>query len=57
MTLGPECGRAPENHLWARIYKGRNLERLRDRSPGGKRSLAFREFALGIEFLERLRAR
>lgn len=30
-----------------------NLERLRDRSLGGKRSLALREFALGIESLER----
>ncbi|MBC7795562.1 MAG: polynucleotide kinase-phosphatase, partial [Pyrinomonadaceae bacterium] len=30
-----------------------NLERLRKRSVSGKRSLAFREFALGIESLER----
>ena len=30
-----------------------NLERLRARSLGGKRSLALREFALGIEGLER----
>ena len=30
-----------------------NLERLRERSVNAKRSLAFREFALGIEALER----
>jgi protein phosphatase len=30
-----------------------NLERLRSRAVGAKRSLAFREFALGIEALER----
>ena len=30
-----------------------NLERLRERSLGGKRSLALREFALGVESLER----
>jgi protein phosphatase len=30
-----------------------NLERLRERSLGAKRSLASREFALGIEALER----
>jgi protein phosphatase len=30
-----------------------NLERLRSRNVGAKRSLAFREFALGIEALER----
>ena len=30
-----------------------NLTRLRNRGLGGKRSLAFREFALGIEALER----
>lgn len=31
-----------------------NLERLRSRNVGGKRLLASREFALGIESLERL---
>ena len=31
-----------------------NLERLRDRSLGHKRSLALREYALGLEALERL---
>jgi protein phosphatase len=31
-----------------------NLERLRDRNVGRKRSLAAREFALGVEALERL---
>jgi protein phosphatase len=31
----------------------RNLERLRERGLGRKRSLAVREFALGIEALER----
>src|SRR5207302_10203304 len=30
-----------------------NLERLRDRNLGRKRSLALREFALGVEALER----
>ncbi len=30
-----------------------NLERLRERSVNAKRSLAFREFALGLEALER----
>lgn len=30
-----------------------NLERLRSRAVGAKRSLAFREFALGVESLER----
>lgn len=30
-----------------------NLERLRSRAVGAKRSLAFREFALGVEALER----
>ena len=34
-----------------------NLERLRDRSLGRKRSLAVREFALGIEALDRFVAR
>jgi protein phosphatase len=34
-----------------------NLARLRHRSVGGKRSLAAREFALGIEALERFVAR
>ena len=34
-----------------------NIERLRDRSLGRKRSLAVREFALGIEALERFVAR
>jgi len=31
-----------------------NLERLRDRSLGRKRSLALREYALGLEAIERL---
>ena len=34
-----------------------NLERLRSRSLGTKRSLALREFALGIESLERFARR
>jgi protein phosphatase len=34
----------------------RNLSRLRSRSVGHKRSLALREFALGIEALERFTA-
>jgi len=41
IIYGPEYS-APEH-----------LERLRDRGLGGKRSLAIREFALGIEALER----
>jgi protein phosphatase len=34
-----------------------NLERLRSRAVGAKRSLAFREFALGVEALERFARR
>jgi protein phosphatase len=34
-----------------------NLERLRDRAVAGKRALAMREFALGVEGLERFVAR
>jgi protein phosphatase len=41
IIYGPEYS-APEH-----------LERLRDRGLGGKRSLAVREFALGVEALER----
>jgi protein phosphatase len=37
----------------ARVPAAANLERLRGRSLGAKRSLARREFALGIEGLER----
>ena len=36
---------------------GRHLARLRKRSLGGKRALALREFALGLEALERFVAR
>lgn len=35
----------------------RHLTRLRKRSLGGKRALALREFALGLESLERFVAR
>ena len=35
----------------------RHLARLRNRSLGGKRALALREFALGLESLERFVAR
>ncbi|HRD50888.1 MAG TPA: hypothetical protein PL166_15005, partial [Candidatus Contendobacter sp.] len=35
----------------------RHLARLRKRSLGGKRALALREFALGLEALERFVAR
>jgi len=45
IIYGPEYS-APEN-----------LRRLRSRSVGGKRSLALREFALGIEALQRFVAR
>jgi protein phosphatase len=41
IIYGPECTEAA------------NLERLRPRGLGRKRSLAIREFALGIEALER----
>jgi protein phosphatase len=34
-----------------------NLERLRERAVAGKRALAMREFALGVEALERFVAR
>lgn len=34
-----------------------NIARLRKRSVGGKRSLALREFALGVEALQRFVAR
>jgi len=52
---GVKC-RGPE---YLRIIYGpeyleeRNLERLRRRSPGRKQSLALREYALGLESLER----
>ncbi len=44
---GEGCGDGPEYTLAA------NLERLRSRGLGAKRSMAMREFALGVEGLER----
>ena len=59
MQPGIKC-RGPE---YLRIIYGpeyrlpENLERLRKRSLGRKRGLALREFALGVEALERFVAR
>ena len=41
------------HYLRSRIHDAENLERLRNRGLAAKRSLALREFALGIEGLER----
>ena len=43
----------PADHLRPRLHDAENLTRLRSRGLGHKRSLALREFALGIEGLER----
>jgi protein phosphatase len=45
--------RIPANHLRRGIRSAENLERLRQRGLSAKRSLALREFALGVEGLER----
>ena len=45
--------RISADHLRAGVRAPENLERLRSRGLGAKRSLALREFALGMEALER----
>ena len=46
--------RVPAHHLRPRVHRARRSStRLRERGLGHKRSLAIREFALGIEALER----
>ena len=46
--------RVPADHLRPRVHRRRpDLDRLRARGLGRKRSLALREFALGVEALER----
>jgi len=52
------CRQVPRQGILAIIYgpeyiRAENLARLRQRGLGSKRSLALREFALGIEALER----
>ncbi len=55
----PACGQMPGGREYLRVIYGseydapENLERLRSRSLGKKRSLALREFALGHEALRR----
>jgi hypothetical protein len=59
----PPAGDSARHEGWAREYLRiiygpeytlpENFERLRERSLGRKRSLAVREFALGVEGLER----
>ena len=54
----PACGEmsgpgVPENHLRPGVHFPENLSRLRKRGLAAKRSLALREFALGVESLER----
>ena len=49
--------RVPADHLRAGLHRARsNLTRLRDRNLGHKRSLALREYALGLESLDRVAA-
>ena len=43
----------PADHLRPGLHAAENLSRLRSRGLGRKRSLALREFALGVEGLER----
>ena len=43
----------PAHHLWPEYLLPENLERLRSRGLGAKRSLAAREFALVTEALDR----
>ena len=45
--------RVPAHHLRARVHRARQPRAARERGLGRKRSLASREFALGIEALER----
>jgi protein phosphatase len=56
MPPGGKCGRGREyllNIYGPEYTAAENLERLRARGFSTKRSLALREFALGIEALER----
>jgi protein phosphatase len=43
----------PQDHLRPGVSPAENLTRLRSRAVGAKRSLPRREFALGVEALER----
>ena len=45
--------RVPADHLRPGVRRPEQLDRLRARGLGRKRSLALREFALGVEALER----
>lgn len=51
-TMSP-WARVSSNHYGPEYTEEHNLRRLRERALGAKRSLALREFALGIEGLER----
>ena len=46
--------RVPAHHLRPRLHRARQPGRLRQRGLGHKRSLALREYALGLEALDRL---
>jgi len=51
---GPTLGRRlPRPHYGPEYTLERHLARLRQRGLGGKRALALRELALGVEALER----
>ena len=56
MQPGREGARArvPADHLRPGLHRAREPGRLRNRSLGHKRSLALREYALGLEALDRL---
>ena len=43
----------PPDHLRPRVHRSRNIDRLRRRATGFKQRLALREFALGIDALEK----
>ena len=46
--------RVPADHLRPGLHAPANLDRLRERGLNRKRSLALREYALGLEGLERV---
>jgi hypothetical protein len=48
----PRIG-VPADYLWPQVYVEENMSRLRKKDLSGKRSLALRDFALGVERLER----
>ena len=55
---GADLRRTQRNPIYGPEYTlPEHLERLRERGVAGKRSLAHREFALGIEGLERFVSR